>query len=37
MALWAVYKRRTFCLPPAELIRIALGFTLPARANEVIE
>ena len=37
MALWAVYERRTFRLPPAELIRIALGFTLPARANEVIE
>jgi len=29
MALWAVYERRTFFLPPAELIRIALGFTLP--------
>ena len=29
MALWAVYERRTFRLPPAELIRIALGFTLP--------
>jgi len=29
MALWAVYERRTFRLPPAELIRITLGFTLP--------
>ena len=29
LALWAVYERRTFRLPPAELIRIALGFTLP--------
>jgi adenylate cyclase len=29
LALWAVYERRTFWLPPAELIRIALGFTLP--------
>lgn len=29
MALWAVYERRTFRLPPLELIRIALGFTLP--------
>ena len=29
MALWAVYERRTFRLPPAELLRIALGFTLP--------
>ena len=29
MALWAVYERRTFLLPPAELLRIALGFTLP--------
>jgi len=29
MALWAVYERRTFLLPPVELIRIALGFTLP--------
>jgi adenylate cyclase len=29
LALWAVYDRRTFWLPPAELLRIALGFTLP--------
>jgi adenylate cyclase len=29
LALWAVYSRRTFRLPPAELLRIALGFTLP--------
>jgi adenylate cyclase len=29
MALWAIYERRTFLLPPLELIRIALGFTLP--------
>jgi adenylate cyclase len=29
LALWAVYDRRTFRLPPAELVRIALGFTLP--------
>src|SRR5882757_8357598 len=29
LALWAVYERRTFRLPPAELVRIALGFTLP--------
>jgi adenylate cyclase len=29
LALWSVYERRTFWLPPAELIRIALGFTLP--------
>jgi adenylate cyclase len=29
LALWAVYERRTFRLPPAELLRIALGFTLP--------
>ena len=29
LALWAVYDRRTFRLPPAELLRIALGFTLP--------
>ena len=29
MALWAVYERRTFRLPPLELLRIALGFTLP--------
>jgi adenylate cyclase len=29
VALWAVYERRTFRLPPAELLRIALGFTLP--------
>jgi adenylate cyclase len=29
MALWAVYERRTFRLPPLELIRIALGFSMP--------
>jgi adenylate cyclase len=29
LALWSVYVRRTFRLPPAELLRIALGFTLP--------
>jgi adenylate cyclase len=29
LALWAIYDRRTFRLPPAELLRIALGFTLP--------
>ena len=29
LALWSIYDRRTFRLPPAELIRIALGFTLP--------
>jgi adenylate cyclase len=29
LALWAVYERRTFRLPPLELLRIALGFTLP--------
>jgi adenylate cyclase len=29
LALWSVYERRTFRLPPAELLRIALGFTLP--------
>src|SRR5262245_30152405 len=29
LALWAVYERRTFRLPPAELLRIALGFALP--------
>lgn len=29
MALWAVYERRTFRLPPLELLRIALGFTMP--------
>ena len=28
-ALWAVYERRTFRLPPAELLRIVLGFWLP--------
>jgi adenylate cyclase len=28
-ALWAVYERRTFRLPPAELLRIILGFWLP--------
>ncbi|MCC6777179.1 MAG: 2Fe-2S iron-sulfur cluster binding domain-containing protein [Hyphomicrobiales bacterium] len=29
MALWAVYERRTFRLPPGELLRITLGFALP--------
>jgi adenylate cyclase len=29
LALWSVYERRTFRLPPIELIRIAAGFTLP--------
>jgi adenylate cyclase len=29
LALWAVYERRTFRLPPLELVRIALGFMLP--------
>ena len=29
IALWAIYERRTFRLPPAELLRIAMGFTLP--------
>src|SRR3954463_4758478 len=29
LALWSVYERRTFRLPPLELLRIALGFTLP--------
>ena len=29
MALIAVYERRTFRLPPLELFRIALGFTMP--------
>ena len=29
MALYAVYERRTFRLPPLELLRIALGFTMP--------
>ena len=29
LALWAIYERRTFRLPPAELLRIRLGFTLP--------
>jgi adenylate cyclase len=29
LALSSVYQRRTFRLPPLELIRIALGFTLP--------
>jgi adenylate cyclase len=29
LALWAVYERRTFRLPPLELLRIALGFSLP--------
>src|SRR5262245_1921999 len=29
LALWSVYERRTLRLPPIELLRIALGFTLP--------
>lgn len=29
LALWSVYERRTFLLPPLELLRIALGFTMP--------
>ena len=29
LAFWAVYARRTFRLPPAELLRIALGLWLP--------
>ena len=29
IALWAIYERRTFRLPQAELLRIAMGFTLP--------
>jgi len=29
LALWTVYERRTFRLPPVELLRIALGFILP--------
>jgi adenylate cyclase len=29
LALWAVYERRTLWLPPAEWLRIALGFWLP--------
>jgi len=29
LALWSVYERRTFRLPPLELLRIALGFSLP--------
>src|SRR5687768_15070057 len=29
LALWAVYERRTCRLPPAELLRIALGFARP--------
>ncbi len=29
MALFAVYERRTFLLPPLEIIRIALGFSMP--------
>ena len=29
MALLAVYERRTFRLPPLELLRIVLGFTMP--------
>jgi adenylate cyclase len=29
LALWSVYERRTFRLPPLELVRITLGFMLP--------
>jgi adenylate cyclase len=28
-ALWAIYELRTFRMPPAELLRIVLGFWLP--------
>jgi adenylate cyclase len=28
-ALWAIYEMRTFRIPPAELLRIVLGFWLP--------
>jgi adenylate cyclase len=28
-ALWAIYEMRTFWMPPAELLRIVLGFWLP--------
>lgn len=28
-ALWAIYEMRTFRMPPAELLRIVLGFWLP--------
>ena len=28
-ALWAIYEMRTFRVPPAELLRIVLGFWLP--------
>lgn len=29
LALWAIYERRTFRLPPIELVRLALGLWLP--------
>ena len=29
LAFWSLYERRTFRLPPAELLRIALGLWLP--------
>jgi adenylate cyclase len=29
LAFWAIYERRTFRLPPLELLRIALGLWLP--------
>jgi adenylate cyclase len=29
MALFAIYERRTFRLPPLEILRIVLGFTMP--------
>ena len=29
LAFWSIYERRTFRLPPLELLRIALGFWLP--------
>jgi adenylate cyclase len=32
LALWAVYERRTLRLPPAEHIRIAMGFRADPRS-----
>lgn len=29
LALWAVYERRTLRMPPAQLLRIAMGFAIP--------
>ena len=37
MALFAVYERRTFRLPPLELLRIVLGFTMPMAHLEKIK